>query len=226
MSKSTEHQVFTITTAVVKTFKLLINYTISENVRLCASGIKPYKRTSVERYYITNIFLIGFLHALIKVEDLSVDTYEKIQKALYNAGNLSISNAVNDIITLEKKNWLNYDLFNLYNGIDFSEDIQIFESKKLLEDISKLTSNFYEWHSKTKKKKTDSHNKIYLTGNHYGLVCWYNDTLTSNYDRGELLDSKNNRELISEGSLLRVKEPVIKVLLNIFEDKTIKLENL
>ena len=64
------------------------------------------------------------------------------------------------------------------------------------------------------------------TGNHYGLVCWHKDTLTSNDDRGELLDSKNNRELISEGSLLRVKEPTNKVLLYIFEDKTIKLENL
>jgi hypothetical protein len=223
MSKLTEQQVFTITTVVIKTFRLLIDYTIQENVRRCASGIKPYKRTSVERYYITNIFLIGFLHTLIKVEDLSVDTYETIQKVLYNSGNLSISYAVNNIPS-EKKHLLNYDLFNLYNGIDFSEDIQIFESKKLLEDISKLTSNFYEWHSKTKKKKTDSHNKIYVTGHHYGLACRFKDTLTSNDDKNELLDSKNNRDFISEGSLLKVKEPTNKVLLYIFEDKTIKLD--
>jgi len=213
---------FANTTELIKLFKSLINYTILENTARCVSGVKPYKRSSIERYYITHIFLIGSFYAMIKEEDLDDDTNLTIQSVLLTSVNVSINYAVNDLLPKQSKE-LNNDLFNLYKGIDFSEDIKILESKKF-ENISKLSSNFCEWHSKT--KKIDSHNKIYITGQHYGNIVKFKEKLTSNDSKLELLDNAINRDFISEGSLLRVKEPTNKVLLYIFEDKTIKLENL
>lgn len=213
---------FSTTTQLIKLFKSLINYTILDNRARCMSGIKPYKRTSIERYYITNIFLIGSFYAMIKKEDLDNDTNLTIQKVLLTSVNVSINYAVNDLLPKQKKE-LNNDLFNLFKGIDFSEDIKILESKKF-ENISKLSSNFCEWHSKT--KKTDSHNKIYITGQHYGNIVKFTKVLTSNDSKLELLDNEMNREFIYLGSLLKIKAPVNKVLEYIFEDKVIKLEKL